>query len=183
MNSYCDIQNCIYNLPEIKKLRLLSGCKGITYGLSREATNPLRGSHIILITEDEVVLVARSKAKISPIYFFEYKRVITNTIGKKLRSPLKSYISKADINIIRNIPEINIAYKNASGKGRSYGVDPDKALYGSHITLIEPRELLIIRQHRTHRRNKFFHYKKDVTYLGKKVIKILNYYNFSFIVL
>jgi len=176
-----DLQNIIYNLPEIKKLREQSGCLGITYGLSQNQTNPLRGSHIIIITEESIVIIARGKAKKTPIYFFQYVRAKTNSIGKSLRPCLKNHSPLADINLIRNIPKVDTAYKMASGKGRPYGINPTKSLFGSHIALIEPKEILIIRQHRRHKRIKLFHYKKGPSNIGKKVIKILKNHNFTFL--
>lgn len=140
-----DVQNYIYNLREIKALRLRSGCRGITWGLSRNSKNPLRGSHTILITEEEVVVIAKGKARKSPIYFFEYKKVTKNSIGEKLKPWIRGLPPIVDINAIRNIPEIDTAYREAGGKGRPYGVDPDSPLFGSHIIFIEPDEILIIR--------------------------------------
>ena len=181
MKKNSDLQNIIYNLSEIKELRKQSGCLGITYGLSQNQTNPLRGSHVIIITEKLIAIIDKGKAKKAPIYLFQYVKAKTNSIGESLKPCLKKYLPSADINIIRNIPEIKIAYKMASGKGRPYGIDPTSPLFGSHITLIEPEELLIIRQHRKHKRIKLFHYKKGPSNIGEKITKILNYYNFTFL--
>ncbi|MCD4694423.1 hypothetical protein K8R62_03650 [bacterium] len=176
-----DIQNVIYNLPEIKRLQHKSGCRGLTYGLSHNQINILRGSHVIIINEKSVVVVAKAKIKKSSIYLFQYVRTKTNTMAKELRPILKPFSLTTDINKIRNIPEVHNMYQNSNGKGRTYGVDPNKELFGSHITLIDPEEILIIRQHRKHYRLKLFCFKKGKPFLGKKMAEILNHYNFKFL--
>lgn len=91
-----------------------------------------------------------------------------------------------DINRIRNIPQINELWESVDGRGRTYGLvkDGDNPFYGSHITLIDSDELVIIaKNNRRGSRVNIFQYRlaRRNIRLGERVINILKKAGYEFV--
>jgi len=174
--SHPGLFNYLYRSRKIRALRESSDCRGITWGVSKGKTNSLRGSHVIILGEKEVVVLSCGKSRSDIVNFFQYKRTRTTSLGRNIRLVLRiNKKLKADINEVGLLPGMKIIRKNSGGFGRTHGLTrgSDK-LSGSHLTFINPDELVIVRQERNTNNLFILQYKKATeTLLGIIVREIL----------